>query len=62
MSPKFRKQVTVAFFSPVRYDITQKGESFKLTIKGAKPTDEAEYKLQIGERPTKSVVTVQERE
>ncbi|XP_071104533.1 twitchin-like isoform X3 [Haliotis cracherodii] len=45
----------------VRIDITQKGESFKLTIKGAKPTDEAEYKLQIGERPTKSVVTVQEQ-
>ncbi|XP_041366543.1 twitchin-like isoform X3 [Gigantopelta aegis] len=48
-------------FEPdLRGEITQKGESYKLVIKNVIPDDMAEYTLQIGERPTRSVVTVVE--
>lgn len=43
----------------VRYEVTSKGEIFKLTVKNADLADSGEYTIQIGDRPNRCNVTVE---
>ena len=45
-------------FHSCRYEVTQKGEIYKLSVKDAKLDDAGEYTLQIGDRPCKSNITI----
>ena len=45
-------------FTVSRYEVNQKGELYKLTIKDTDIGDAGEYTLQIGERPNRCQVEV----